>query len=364
MTALRVVLFAAGFALVVWTAVGAIRTVVVPRAVSTALTSVFFIGSRALFHLFVRPMERYEQRDRIMAYYAPVTLVLLPGVWLVFVLLGYTAMFWALLSGGWRHAFEVSGSSMLTLGFAKPSGVPALALSFTESAAGVGLLALLITYLPSMYAAFARREAMVAMLEVRAGAPPTAVKMIERYWLIEGLDRLETQWPSWEAWFAEIEESHTSFGALSFFRSPQPYRSWVTAAGTVLDAAAFSSSVLDLERAPQANLCIRAGYVALRAIADYFRIPFDPDPQPGDPISVTRSEFDDAIGHLAGQGVPLRADREQAWRDFAGWRVNYDTVLLEMAALVMAPIAPWVSDRSPPDHRPPAIRRWRTHRSS
>ncbi len=40
------------------------------------------------------------------------------------------------------------------------------------------------------------------------------------------------------------------------------------------------------------------------------------------------------------------ADREQAWRDFSGWRVNYDVPLLALASLVMAPYAPWSSDRS------------------
>ena len=32
-------------------------------------------------------------------------------------------------------------------------------------------------------------------------------------------------------------------------------------------------------------------------------------------------------------------------RDFAGWRVNYDTVLLELAELTDAPYAMWSSDR-------------------
>jgi hypothetical protein len=49
---------------------------------------------------------------------------------------------------------------------------------------------------------------------------------------------------------------------------------------------------------------------------------------------------------LAAAGVPLVEDREQAWRDFSGWRVNYDTVLVTLANLVMAPYAPWSSDRS------------------
>ena len=34
-------------------------------------------------------------------------------------------------------------------------------------------------------------------------------------------------------------ETHTSLAVLSFFRSPNPHRSWITAAGAVLDAAAL-----------------------------------------------------------------------------------------------------------------------------
>jgi hypothetical protein len=54
---------------------------------------------------------------------------------------------------------------------------------------------------------------------------------------------------------------------------------------------------------------------------------------------------------MAAAGVPLKADHDQAWRDFAGWRVNYDAALIGLAALTMAPEAPWSSDRS---LRPPS----------
>jgi hypothetical protein len=132
-----------------------------------------------------------------------------------------------------------------------------------------------------------------------------------------------------------------------FFRSPDPKRSWVTAAGTVLDSAAITHSTLDVERPVQAQLCIRAGYIALRKIADFFGIPFDPDPHwPDQPISIMKSEFEEVYDELAREGVPVKPDREQAWRDFAGWRVNYDAVLLALAALTVAPPAKWSSDRS------------------
>ena len=45
-------------------------------------------------------------------------------------------------------------------------------------------------------------------------------------------------------------------------------------------------------------------------------------------------------------GVPLKPDAEQCWRDYAGWRVNYDRPLIALARIITAPYAPWVSDRA------------------
>jgi len=126
----------------------------------------------------------------------------------------------------------------------------------------------------------------------------------------------------------------------------------------VLDGAALLVSSVDVQRDVQAEICIRAGYLAMRRIAAFFRIPFDPDPHvPEHPISVTREEFDHALERLDAAGAPLKPDRDQAWRDFAGWRVNYDDVLIALAGLTIAPVAPWSSDRAAQDWSPPLIRR-------
>ena len=70
------------------------------------------------------------------------------------------------------------------------------------------------------------------------------------------------------------------------------------------------------------------------------------NPAPTDAISVARDEFDDACRAFEEVHLPLRDDRDQAWRDFQGWRVNYDAVVVALAGLTMAPYAPWSSDRS------------------
>jgi hypothetical protein len=194
-------------------------------------------------------------------------------------------------------------------------------------------------------------------MEVRAGSPPTGIEILQRSWRVDRFEELPGLWERAEAWFLELQETHTSFPAVVFFRSPFPEHSWVTSAGAILDAASLLLSVVDRPTDARAAYCIRAGYLSLRRIGSFFRIPFNPHPSADDPISIGRNEFDDACRALADQGVPLKTDRDRAWQDFAGWRVNYDTVLVAMAGLTMAPYAPWSSDRSIRDWRPRAALR-------
>ncbi|HZT07325.1 MAG TPA: hypothetical protein VFC51_09865 [Chloroflexota bacterium] len=345
--ALHIVVFVLGATISLAAVLSAVRSFVLPRSAPDRLARWVFRATRSLFGLWIRGASTYEEVDGRMALYAPLSLLLLPIAWLATSGVGYMAMYWAMGVGSVQDAFVVSGSSLLTLGFARPGSHSVLVLSFTEAAIGLILVALLISYLPAMYGAFSRRESAVTLLEVRAGSPPSAVELIQRYHRLRRFDYLHTLWSNWEQWFAELEETHTSLPALVFFRSPRSEHSWITAAGTVLDAASLVASSIAVPRDAQADLCIRAGYIALRHIADYFGLPYHRDPKPGDPISVSRREFDEALDRLAGSGVPINADRDQAWRDFAGWRVNYDTPLLTLANLTLAPYAPWSSDRGP-----------------
>jgi hypothetical protein len=343
---LRIASLIIGLLIVGSTLIAAIEAFVMPRAVHVWLIQFAFDFTGFFFKLRVRRATSYKDRDRIMALYAPLTLVFVPILMLTLVMIGYMAIYWSLGDQSVREVFRLSGSSLLTLGNATIDGVAFEIIEFSEAMLGLILVALVIAYLPTMYAAFTRRESAVALLETRAGTPPSPWELIIRSHQQQELDQLRELWASWQIWFAEIEESHTSLPPLIYFRSPRPELSWITAAGVVLDSAALILSTIDVPYEARATFCIRSGYLALRQIADFMDIDYDPDPAPSDPISISRDEFDAVCTALAFARVPLKPDRDLAWRDYQGWRVNYDTVLIAIAARTLAPYAPWSSDRS------------------
>jgi hypothetical protein len=351
---IRFLVFMLGSVTVILTLSSAIATFVLPRAARSQLNRIVFGLLRRIIDFLIRFAKSYRSRDTIMAYYAPIGVLLLLPTWYLLILVGYAAIYWALGVGDLFAVFRLSGSSLFTLGFDISKTPVVTVFAFSEAMLGLMLVGLLIGYLPTMYSAFARREQAVNLLEVRAGNPPSALEMLLRFHRNHGLDKLSDYWRTWEAWFADVEESHTTLPALIFFRSPRAENSWVTAAGTVLDAAAITLSSIEIPYEVSAALCIRAGFLTFRRVADYFDIPNPHDPHyPSTPICVERREFDEVIDQLAAAGLPVKADREQAWRDFAGWRVNYDRSLILLCGLVMAPPAAWSSDRLPEFVLPP-----------
>jgi len=355
---LRTFVFGVGIAVAMWTVLSAVRTTVLPRSVQVSISRWVYRLVRVAFLIGSGPSRSFATRDRVLALYAPVSLLMLPIIWLIFIGGAYSLMYWALDTTSFMDAVSLSGSSITTLGFTPADSNVERLLAFTEAGWGLILITLMITYLPSLYSTFSKRETQVALLEVRAGDPPAAVNMLLRYHRIGWDERVTEIWLDWERWFVEIEESHTTFPILAFFRSPQPQRSWVTAAGTVLDAASLYVSCLRNVQTGPASVCIRSGFLTLRSLADFFGIDFDSDPAPGDPISISRAEFDEAWNTLAEAGLDLKDNQDQAWRDFSGWRVNYDTILLALAEITVAPYAPWSSDRSSPSHVQPKVTRF------
>jgi hypothetical protein len=342
MIAARLVAAVLGAALVVTVALGAIRIFVVPRGVRSPLAFALFrlVGRMLRTLARVRGAREHHERDRIMVFWAPLSVLALPAIWLVGALLGYAAIFWAIDPDGFGQALTESGSSLFTLGFSRPPGVGSALVAFSEAAVGIALLALVISYLPTLNAAFGRRELVVAMLDSRAGTPPDPIVLYQRQLRYAGLESLDESWPEWERWIVDVGESHYTHAMLAFFRSSNPGHSWTGAVGTLLDAANLRLAAIDAPGAGNAAawLFMQAGLVAVTRIADYFGL----EPVPGGPTAVDRAGFDAALDELDRYGAPLLADRGAAWEWFDGRRSVYLPLLNALCLLVDAPRArPW-----------------------
>jgi hypothetical protein len=361
MVILRIVIALAGVAIVVWTGQQAIRTFVVARAVRLVLNRAVFISMRRIFKVVVRlkgATADRKRRDAIMAHWAPLSLVALPGVWLVLAMIGYAAIFWAVDQHGVRAAIEISGSSLLTLGFAAPGGFGPDLIAFSEAAVGLGLIALVIAYLPSIYAAYSRRELVVAMLDARAGVPPNATQLVLRHHQYGGLARLDQKWNEWERWVVDIGQTHMTHPFLAFFRSATWDHSWLTSTATLLDAANLRMSAIMLPGGgnADASMYLTAATRVVRDIAGFQQIAVGHDGN----HKLTPAEFNASLDELDAAGVPLDKDRRLIWERFAARRAKYEPAVLGLASLLDAAPAPWSSDRAPPPHIPPILGRRRS----
>ena len=338
---IRIIAAIVGLALLLTVLDAAIRTFLLPRVADVRLSRVVAKTVGWFFRKLASAKKSYAVRDKILSLYASIVLLTYQMLWLVLTVAAFTLGFVALDVKSFSRAFEISGSSLFTLGTAGGSGAGQVALSYIEAAVGLTLLALLIAFIPTLYSAFQRREISVSRLSVRAGVPATAWGILEIAGSVKSLEGLEELWREWEQWFIEVGETHTTLTILNYYRSPSPDQTWIGSAATVLDAAALFNAAVDREPSPMAGLCIRSGWLALRRLADYFRVPYPNPVNRSTPISITRAEFDGVLARLERSGIPLVADREAAWCDFVGWRANYDSMIEAFFELFTCPRTDW-----------------------
>ncbi len=337
----------------------ALRTVVLPQGGLTGITRFMFALSD---RVFTSPKERRVLPRRLSGLYAPVALVSLPFAWSMLIAVGFALIFWGLGVGSIDDAWITSGSSLFTLGFAKPEGPGLIWLTFVEATIGLGIVALLISYLPTLYTAYSTREQGVGLLTPMTGSPPAAAELI---WRLHAAQALQGGgiWGPTSAWFVAMDQSHSAFPALSRFPPQHEDQSWVVTAGTVLDAAAI---LLSMGRADEGGddsatlgpvvLVLAHGIPAMVRVAQAAGLDVeDPPPLvdlvlldegPLPPISVSRAEYEQTVEFLVTAGVLAEADLDRAWRRFAWLRSGYDTAIRGLAGLTHAPVGSWSSDRA------------------
>ena len=340
-----------GAVLVLAAGISVVETLIVPRAVSSRLTRWVDRIVTSIFRVAGRRITDYPRRDRLLTAQAPAILLAQLAAWLGISFLGYWLLLWPFVHGGITSAFIAAGSSLFTLGFAEPAGVAPGVIVFAAAATGLAIVTLQIAYLPTLYAAFNRRETEVALLNARAGVPSWGPELLARthYALGSGVSTIDTLpdlYAQWERWAADVAESHTSYLPLVRFRSPRPLSSWVTALLAVLDSAALYL-VLSPKSAPvvPARLCLRSGFLCFNQIARAMGIDVPDERNPGDTISLTYSEFLEAIERMREVDFPIERDPAEAWPEFVGWRVNYERAAYGVAEAIDAVPALWSGPR-------------------
>jgi hypothetical protein len=348
---LRVVAAVLGGLLVLLTWGSVVRTLVVPRRRrdKIALTVDRFVDR--LYRLATKRVRDYKTRDDRLASQAATTILCQLAAWLVLLFVGFALLLLPFHGLTLRHAFAQSGSSLFTLGYAGPDGLPLTVIDYLAAASGLVVVALQIGYLPTLYAAFNRRETEVTLLSSRAGTPAWGPEILARTRFGFGVEDdgavMDEFYLQWERWAADLSESHTNYPVLTRFRSPTKLGSWVVALVAVLDSAALWMALAP-GRAPavQARLCLRMGFLALRAIAETVGVEVDHDPDPDSPLLLTQDEYLAGIARITSTSFQLERTPEEAWPDVRGWRVNYEAVAYALVDRLDAVPGPWTGTRS------------------
>jgi hypothetical protein len=285
---MRTAALIAGLLLCLSVLVDAFQTIILPRRPvgHLRITRLFYIVTWIPWSFLVRHISNRKAREQLYSVYGPGSLLLLLVVWAGFLLFGYALLFYALgspftdpLGIAWhpdrlRTDLYVSGTTLFTLGLGDvvPRSLAARTIIIVECASGLGLVALVIGYVPVLYGAFSRREISVALLDGRAGSPPTSAELLRRHAFEGGQEALVVLLIEWERWAADILESHISYPILCYYRSQHDNQSWLSALTAVLDTCALLISVVPGEATRQAQLTFAIARHALVDLGHVFHL--------------------------------------------------------------------------------------------
>jgi hypothetical protein len=344
---------AVGFLIVASILADVFLTVVVPRrAPSTGrnlrLSKHVISGLWTAWRWLGLRIGSAERRESFLGSYGSLAVMLLLVAWVTGLIIGYGLLLDAMRAqirpepDDIVTSFYFAGSAMLTLGFGDfvAVGGAARVLSLVAAGTGLGMFALVITLLFTLYGSFQRREVAVVVLEAGAGAPPSGVSLLETYAWAGILDQLPRVFQDWQAWAAEVLDSHLAYPVLAYFRSSHDNDSWISSLGAVMDAATLVLTTIDDGPTGWAKLSRAVGGHCIEDLVLYFRLRVVPE------VGLEREEFEEARRRLQRAGFRLR-DPDQSWADFSRLRTEYAGRVNALARHWATPPAQWIGDRSP-----------------
>ena len=254
----------------------AFQSIILPRRPvgRFRITRLFFISTWQPWKWIAAAIRSRPAREQFYSIYGPLSLLVLIIWWALLLTTGFGFVFFGLrlafhdplLAGGgrWAHlrsCLYYSGTTIFTLGLGDvlPQSHVARLLTVLEAGTGLGFVALVIGYVPVLYTAFSQREILVALLDARAGSPPTATELLLRHDFSDGPQTLRALLAEWERWCAQMLETHISYPILCYYRSQHDNQSWLAALTAILDACALIIATLDGQETRQAQLTFAVG---------------------------------------------------------------------------------------------------------
>jgi Ion channel len=296
--------------------------------------------------------NRIELTERRLAAFGPISLLTLFLIWALALVLGYGLVLDGLGDqfqpnlNNFLTSFYVSATTLVPLSygdFVPEQGLARLVI-ILESGTGVAVAALAITLLFELYGSFRSREEAVVALDALAGAPPSAVQLLETAADKTMDGALKETFDEWRRWSAMVLESHLAYPLLVYFRSSHDNEAWINSFAAVMDAASLVMSSTDSPAKGAAKLMFTVGNHLVEDLSWVFRLQVEPNP------IIEKAEYQAAIARLRTAGYAIH-DGDEAWEKFSHFRSKYASALNLMAQYLLAPPAQWVGDRSYLPHR-------------
>jgi Ion channel len=232
----------------------------------------FFQVTWRWYSRLARRIDDPGARERFLVPYGPVSLVGLLAVWVALLVFGWGLVWWGLQNridgiDGLVSAVYFSGVTFLTIGFGDivPEGDVSRLLAVVEGLNGIITIALVIGLLPTLFSAYTRREAKLLTLDTLEDQV-TPLSYLQFHVRNADLHPLYEQFKGWDAWCADVYDSHTAYPMLLWFRSRQPGRSWTVGLGIVLEAASYVMSTVDMAGHHEAQMLYRRAVMLIDAI--------------------------------------------------------------------------------------------------
>src|ERR1700676_3729950 len=271
-----------GIALIFVILMDAFETVVLPRRIKRTffrISSRFYRKSWRLWIRVAQQIPSANRREGFLAYFGPLAIFPLLGFWAFGLIFGFACVQYGLgehltlanekITFG--KVLYLSGETFFTLGYGDitPSNAAARTLSVMEAGLGFAFLGVVVGYLPVIYNSFNTREIEIALLDARAGSPPSAAEFLGRLGCCPEQTVLDEIFRDWERWCADLLASHISYPVLVFFRSQHSNQSSLSALTTMLDVTSLIITGVDGIHPEQAKLTFA---MARHAVVDLAQV--------------------------------------------------------------------------------------------